>query len=243
MNKKVNVKKETQFAGKKLVFETGQLASMANMSIKVSFGDTVLLATAVSSVPSTEMDFFPLTVVYEEKLYASGTIKSSRFIKRDGRPTDDAIVTRRLIDHAIRPLFPSDYGEEVQVVVTVLSLEPESDPKFLSLLAASAVLHSSDIPFNGPAVTIGVGYKNGEYILCPSTVEEEELEGEQVHAYGAGGQSATRQFDEVRPNLLLAQILRRPVVMACQMGYRGQVHLLRAVGQSDQPHVLDHSLT
>ena len=108
MNKKVNVKKETQFAGKKLVFETGQLASMANMSIKVSFGDTVLLATAVSSVPSTEMDFFPLTVVYEEKLYASGTIKSSRFIKRDGRPTDDAIVTRRLIDHAIRPLFPSD---------------------------------------------------------------------------------------------------------------------------------------
>ncbi|OGC57488.1 polyribonucleotide nucleotidyltransferase [candidate division WWE3 bacterium RIFCSPLOWO2_12_FULL_36_10] len=176
MNKKVNVKKETQFAGKKLVFETGQLASMANMSIKVSFGDTVLLATAVSSVPSTEMDFFPLTVVYEEKLYASGTIKSSRFIKRDGRPTDDAIVTRRLIDHAIRPLFPSDYGEEVQVVVTVLSLEPESDPKFLSLLAASAVLHSSDIPFNGPAVTIGVGYKNGEYILCPSTVEEEELD-------------------------------------------------------------------
>lgn len=162
------IRKETEFAGKKLVFETGILAKQANMSIRASYGDTVILATATSGGLNPDLDFFPLGVIYEEKMYASGTIKSSRFVKRDGRPTDDAVIVRRLIDHAIRPLFPSDFRDDVQVVMSVLSLDEDANAEFLAMVAASAVLHASDIPWDGPMVTTTVGYKNGEYLLNPA---------------------------------------------------------------------------
>src|SRR3989344_6664261 len=103
------IKKEMTFAGKKLVLETGELAGLSNLAVKATYGDTVILIAATSGKANPEIDFFPLTVSYEEKLYASGSIKSSRFVKRDGKPTDEAVVTRRLIDHAVRPLFPSDF--------------------------------------------------------------------------------------------------------------------------------------
>jgi polyribonucleotide nucleotidyltransferase len=164
MNK--HVIKEIDFAGKKLVLETGELAFQSNMAVKASYGDTVVLVTVVAGEANPDLDFFPLTVSYEEKLYASGSIKSSRFVKRDGRPTDEAVVTKRLIDHAIRPLFPADFMDEVQVIVTVLSLEESSDPEFLSMIATSAALHASDIPWEGPSVSVRVGYK-GDYILIP----------------------------------------------------------------------------
>jgi polyribonucleotide nucleotidyltransferase len=172
MNKKIT--KEVDFAGKKLILETGILAGQANMAVRASYGDTVVLATATSGGLNSELDFFPLSVAYEEKLYASGTIKSSRFVKRDGRPTDEAIVTRRLVDHAIRPLFPKGYMDDTQVVLTVMSLDPEADPKFLGMLATSAVLHASDIPWNGPTASVRVGYINGEYVLNPSKVDLNE---------------------------------------------------------------------
>ncbi|MFA6981878.1 MAG: polyribonucleotide nucleotidyltransferase, partial [Patescibacteria group bacterium] len=168
------VKKEFAFAGKKLVLETGELAMQANMAIKATYGDTVVLVTAVSGAPNPDIDFFPLTVVYEEKLYASGSIKSSRFVKRDGRPTDDAVITKRLVDHAIRPLFPSDYMDEVQVAITVLSLDETSDPEFLSLVATSACLMASSIPWNGPMVSARVAFSNEDYVLNPP---RSELEG------------------------------------------------------------------
>jgi len=166
MNK--HVKKEIEFAGKPLILETGDVAVQANMAVKATYGDSIVLATVVSSDPKPEQNFFPLSVEYIEKLYASGTIKTSRFIKRDGRPSDEAVVTRRLIDHAIRPLFPVDYGDEVQVVVTVLSLDPASDPVFLSMIAVSAALYSSDIPWVGPMSSVRIGYKDNEYLVNPS---------------------------------------------------------------------------
>jgi polyribonucleotide nucleotidyltransferase len=165
------IRKELEFAGKKLVLETGELAVQATLAVKASFGDTVVLATAVSGAPNPELDYFPLTVNYEEKLYASGQIKSSRFVKRDGRPTDDAVIVKRLIDHAIRPLFPEDYMDEVQVACTVLSLDPAADPEFLSMLAVSACLHASRIPWTGPMTSARVAYVNNSYVLCPPVYE------------------------------------------------------------------------
>ncbi len=170
MNK--SVRKEVVFAGRKLVLESGTLSAQANMAVKVTYGESVVLTTAVASGLNPDLDYFPLSINYEEKLYASGSIKTSRFVKREGRPTDEAVVTRRLIDHAVRPLFPDDYKDEVQVVNTVLSLDREADPKFLSLLGTSAALTASDIPWEGPMVSAIVGYIDGEYVLNPS---EEEL--------------------------------------------------------------------
>lgn len=164
------VKKETEFAGRKLILETGKFAPQANMAVTATYGDTTVLATVVSAGPNPDLDYFPLSVNYFENLYASGTIKSSRFIKREGRPTDEAIVMRRLVDHAIRPLFPQEEGfmDEVQVALNVLSFDEDADPVFLSMVAASAALHASDIPWAGPMSTVRVGYVNGEYVLNPS---------------------------------------------------------------------------
>lgn len=177
MNNKII--KEISFAGKNLVLETGTLAQQANLAVKLSFGETVVLATAVAGNLDPSKDFFPLSVNYEEKMYASGSIKSSRFVKRDGRPTDEATVTRRLIDHAIRPLFPKDFKNEVQVAITVLSLDPEADPVVAAMLATSAALHASNIPWAGPMTSTKVGMINGEYVLNPTNKqlhEETELD-------------------------------------------------------------------
>lgn len=165
------IRKETEFFGKKIVLETGELAVRANMSVKATYGDTVVLVTVVAGEASPDQDFFPLTVNYEEKLYASGTIKNSRFVKREGRSTDDAIIAQRAIDHAIRPLFPNDYMDEVQVVATVLSLDRESDAEFLAMIATSAALTASDIPWAGPMSTARVGIIDGKLVINPGLDE------------------------------------------------------------------------
>ncbi|MBD3366026.1 polyribonucleotide nucleotidyltransferase [candidate division WWE3 bacterium] len=170
------VKKEIELAGRKLVLETGELAMQANMAVKVSYADSVVLSTAVQGGMNPDLDYFPLRVQYEEKLYASGSIKTSRFVKREGRPTDEATVTRRLVDHAIRPLFPEDYRNEVQVVNTVLSYDPAASPTFLSLIGTSAALTASDIPWTGLMVSAIVGYVEGSYVLNPTEEELEESE-------------------------------------------------------------------
>jgi len=168
------IKKEINFAGRNLVLETGELAIQADMAVKASYGDTVILATVVHSAPMPDIDFFPLTVNYEEKLYASGTIKSSRFVKRDGKATDEAIISKRLIDHAVRPLFPKEYADEVQVVATILSLDVDADPEFTAMTAVSAALSASELPWDGPMVSLRVGKVDGNYILNPSSTVLEE---------------------------------------------------------------------
>jgi len=157
------IKKEIEFGGRTLSLEYGELAGQANGSVLARYGDTVVLATATSEKAKEDIGYFPLTVDYVERLYAGGIIKGSRFVKREGRPSDEAILNGRLIDRSIRPLFPKEFGDEVQVVLTVLSVDKENDPAVLGLIGASAALAGSDIPWEGPigAVRVGKVAKDG----------------------------------------------------------------------------------
>ncbi len=156
-------------------FETGKLAQQANGAVVARSGDTVVLATAVMSSTAREgMDYFPLLVDYEERLYAAGKIKGSRWVKREGRATDEAILTGRVIDRSLRPLFPEGMRNDVQVVVTVLSVDGENDPDMLSVNAASMALHISDIPYDGPIAAVRVGKTDGNYIINPNTEQKEK---------------------------------------------------------------------
>lgn len=160
---------ETEVAGRKLVVETGLLAEQANASVTVQYGDTVVLATAVMSRDAREgVNYFPLMVDYEEKFYASGKIKGSRFIKREGRPTDEAVLNGRLIDRTLRPLFDQQMRNEVQIIVTVLSIDQENDPALVGAIAASTALAISDIPWNGPIGAVRIGEKEGKIIVNPA---------------------------------------------------------------------------
>jgi len=157
-----------QIGGRILEVETGLLAGQANGSVTVRYGDTVVLATAVMSKGASKISgYFPLMVDFEERYYAAGKIKGSRFIKREGRPSDDAILTGRVVDRTIRPLFNHRMRNEVQVVVTVLSIDGENDPDVISIIAASTALSISNIPWNGPVAAVRVGQVNGEFILNP----------------------------------------------------------------------------
>jgi polyribonucleotide nucleotidyltransferase len=156
---------EKTINGKNLIIETGSFAQQANGTVTIQCGDTVIMATAtMSKNKTTGMNYFPLMVEYEEKFYASGKINGSRFIKREGRPSDEAILTSRLIDRTIRPLFNQTMRNEVQVITSVLSYDEENDPANLAVIAASLALSISDIPWNGPvaAVKIKENPKNPE---------------------------------------------------------------------------------
>jgi polyribonucleotide nucleotidyltransferase len=155
--------------------ESGVLAMQANGSILAKLGDTVVLATAVLSKNVREgMDYFPLLVDYEERLYAAGKIKGSRFIKREGRATDEAILSGRLIDRSLRPLFPEGMRNDVQVVATILSVDEINDPDIVAINAASVALSASNIPFEGPISAVRVGRVNGEFIINPDYKQREE---------------------------------------------------------------------
>lgn len=159
----------TEVAGKEMIFEFGKLAGQTNGACTVQYGDTVVLATAVlSNTIRDGIDYFPLMVDYEERLYAAGKIKGSRFIKREGRPSDEAVLTARMVDRSLRPLFDESIRNDIQVVVTVLSVDQENDPDMVSLYAASAALSVSDIPWRGPVAGFRVGQINGEFVLNPS---------------------------------------------------------------------------
>lgn len=166
---------ETEIAGRKLVVESGLFAEQANASVTVRYGDTMVLATAVMSPGAREgMNYFPLMVDYEEKFYASGKIKGSRFIKREGRPTDEAVLNSRLIDRTLRPLFNQQMRNEVQVIVTVLSIDQENDPALVGAIAASTALAISDIPWNGPIAAVRIGEAGGQPIINPKNGEKEK---------------------------------------------------------------------
>ncbi|MEY4722917.1 MAG: hypothetical protein RLZZ324_430 [Candidatus Parcubacteria bacterium] len=160
---------QTEWGGKTLIIETGKLATQANAAVTVQYGDTVILATATLAASArANVEFFPLSVEYEEKLYAAGKIKSSRFIKREGRPTDEAVMTGRMIDRSIRPMFPDGVRHDVQVVIECLSCDLENDTDIPSLIGASCALSMSDIPWDGPLGGIRVGRVGGEWIINPT---------------------------------------------------------------------------
>ena len=159
---------ETELAGRKLVFETGKMAGLANGSVLVRYGDTcVIVNVTASKEPKEGVDFFPLSVDYEEKLYAVGKIPGS-FQKREGKPSDKAILTSRAIDRPLRPLFPKDFRNDVVVVATVLSVDQDNSPEVTAMIGASAALSISDIPFGGPTAAVNVGLVNGEIIINPT---------------------------------------------------------------------------
>lgn len=168
--------KEIEIAGKKLIIQSGKLALNANTAVIAQLGDTVVLATVCRGKPSEDISYFPLTVDYEERLYAGGRISTSRFIKREGRPSESAILTARMIDRSIRPLFPKELKDEIQVIVTVLSVDQENDPDVLSAIAVSAVLALSDIPWDGPIGVVRIGYSDGEFIVNPTNSQRETSE-------------------------------------------------------------------
>jgi polyribonucleotide nucleotidyltransferase len=174
MNKKIV--KTFKLGGKEITLTTGVVAEQADSAVMARMGDTVVLATVTSAPLKMEMDYFPLSLEYQEKLYAGGRIKGSRWVKRDGKPTDEEILVSRLIDRSIRPLFPKLYKREVQIIVSVLSVDGENMPSMLASIAASAAVHTTTLPWQGPVGVVNLGYKDGKYIVNPTNSEMAESE-------------------------------------------------------------------
>ena len=167
---------ETELAGRKLVIESGKTSELANGSVWVRYGETVVMVNVTASKePKEGIDFFPLSVDYEEKLYAAGKIPGS-FTKREGKPADKAILTSRAIDRPLRPLFPKDFRNDVCVIATVLSVEPDNSPEVAAMIGASAALSISDIPFGGPTAAVNVGYVDGQIVINPTLEQREKTD-------------------------------------------------------------------
>ena len=164
---------ETELAGRKLTVETGRVAELANGDAIIHYGDTVVMVNVTASKePREGIDFFPLSVDYEEKLYSVGKIPGS-YQKREGKPADKAILTSRAIDRPIRPLFPKDFRNDVCVVATVLSVEQDNSPEVCAMIGASVALSISDIPFGGPTAAVNVGYVDGQIVINPTVAQRE----------------------------------------------------------------------
>src|SRR5580692_10050183 len=167
-------RKELDWGGRKLVLETGKIARQADGAVLVTYGETIVLCTAVGvKTPKPGQDFFPLTVNYQEKAFAAGKIPGG-FFKREGRPSENETLVSRLIDRPIRPLFPEGFRNEVQIVATVLSHDLENDPDIVAMVGCSAALTLSGIPFFGPVAAARVAYIDGQYVLNPTAAQTEE---------------------------------------------------------------------
>ncbi len=170
--------KQLEIGGNNFTFEIGRFAEQANASVLGRYGDTMVLATVVAGKERTDIGYFPLFVEYQEKLYAGGRIKGSRWVKREGRPSEEAILNARLIDRSIRPLFPKELQSETQVIITVLSVDAENDPDILAINTVSAALAISDIPWAGPIAAVRLGFiskgKNQEPVEKDSKEETQK---------------------------------------------------------------------
>ncbi len=198
---------ETEWGRHKLTVEYGEMAKQANGAVLVRYGETVVLSTATASKEPRNLPFFPLTVAYEEKLYAAGKIPGG-FNKREGRPSEEATLTSRLIDRPIRPLFPDGYRNDVQVMSIVLSVDPNASPQMAAMLGSSLALGVSDIPFDGPIAGVTVGLIDGEFIINPST---DELEHSEIELQVAGTKDAVNMVEagakEVSEETMLKAIM------------------------------------
>jgi len=198
---------EMQLGGRPLVLETGKLAKQANAAVTVRYGETVVLCTATASKEPKDLDFFPLTVNFEERLYSVGKIPGG-FIKREGRPSESAILASRLTDRPIRPLFPEGFRNEVQIVDIVMSVDQDCSPEISAMIGTSAALSISDIPFNGPIGGVIVGRVDGRFVINP-TVEQEERS--DIHVVVAGTRDAIMMVEaeanEVPEEVILEAIM------------------------------------
>lgn len=231
------IKVETQFCGRTISLETGRLAFQAGGSVMVRYGDTVVLGLATSGPVNPNLDYFPLSIDYEEKMYAAGKISGSRFIKREGRPTEEAILAGRLIDRPIRPLFPKGYRNELQGIATVLSLDPELKPDIPAMIAVSAAIMLTGAPFEGPVGGVRIGYVNGELVAFPTT---QQLENSLLDLVVAGTKDAVMMVEagalEVEESLM---------VQAIKLGHESiqpiialQQELIQKVGVAAQKYEL-----
>jgi DNA polymerase III epsilon subunit family exonuclease len=221
---------ETQFGGRTLTIETGKLARLAGGSVTVRYGDTMVLGTANRSEPRPGLDFFPLTVDFEERMYAAGKIPGG-FIKREARPSENAILAARQTDRPIRPLFPEGYKDDVQLVITVLSTDQENLPDVVGTIAASAALTISEIPFNGPVASVRVGRIDGEFVVNPTFTE---LKDSELDLIVAGTRDAIMMV-EAGANLLPEDVMAEAILF----GHRSlqpivalQEELQKAVGKA-----------
>ncbi len=185
---KDKVSVSTELCGKTLTLEVNRVGFRSSASVLVTYGDTVVLGTAmVGNKPISGMDYFPLSIDYEEKFYAAGKISGSRFIKREGRPSDEAILIGRLIDRPIRPLFPKGYRQEVQGIATVLSMDPSFRPDMVGMIAISTALMLTGAPFDGPVAGLRVSRINDEFKAFAS---REEIDNSELHLVVAGTKDA-----------------------------------------------------
>ncbi|SYX82851.1 polyribonucleotide nucleotidyltransferase [Paenibacillus alvei] len=198
---------EMELGGRRLVLETGRLAKQANAAVKVEYGDTVVLCTVTASKEPKDLDFFPLTVNYEERLYAVGKIPGG-FIKREGRPSEKAILASRLIDRPIRPLFPEGFRNDVQIVDLVMSVDQDCPPEIAAMIGTSAALTVSDVPFSGPIGGVIVGRIDGQFIINPTVEQEEKSD---IHLVVAGTKDAIMMVEaeanEVPESVMLEAIM------------------------------------
>src|SRR4030067_2471762 len=189
-----------------LTLASGRYAEQANACVAARLGDTVVLVTAVMGRANPNIDYFPLSVEYQEKLYAGGRIKGSRWVKREGRPTDDAILTARLIDRSIRPLFPEGLMREIQIVATVLSADGVNDADMPAMYAASAALAWSDIPWGGPIAAVRLGLTaKGDFIVNPTFSEKADS---QLDLVLSGTQSAAVMLEAGANEVSESQMLQ-----------------------------------
>ncbi|MBA4494379.1 polyribonucleotide nucleotidyltransferase [Paenactinomyces guangxiensis] len=227
---------ETELAGRSLSLEVGKFAGLANGSVMVRYGDTAVLATAVASKEPKDTDFFPLTVNYEERLYAVGKIPGG-FIKREGRPSEKAILASRLIDRPIRPLFDEGFRHEVQVVTTVMSVDQDCSTEVAAMIGASAALSISDIPFRGPIAGVIVGRVDGQFIINPTV---EQMEKSDLHLVVAGTKDGINMVeagsDEIPEETVLEAILFGHEVIKEMVAFQEEV--VAKAGQPEMETVL-----
>ncbi|MGX8176280.1 polyribonucleotide nucleotidyltransferase [Exiguobacterium artemiae] len=219
----------TELGGRPLTIEIGQLAKQANGAALIRYGETAVLATVVASKQPKDLDFFPLTVNYEEKLYAAGKIPGG-FLKREGRPGENAILTSRLIDRPIRPLFPDGFRHDIQVATTVLSSDEDNSPEVAAMIGASIALSISDIPFDGPIAGVTIGRVNGEFIINPTMSQAAESD---IDLQVAGTKHAVNMVEagakEVSEEAMLEAILLGHDVIKTLIAF--QEEIVAAVGQ------------
>jgi polyribonucleotide nucleotidyltransferase len=185
------VRVEKEIGGRTLSLETGKVAKQANGAVWVQYGDSVVLATVLTAPPTRDIDYFPLFVDYRENRYAAGKVPGG-FFKREGRPSTKEILTMRMIDRPIRPLFPSDFMNEVQIQCMVLSTDNENDPDLLAMIGASAALSISPAPFQGPIGIAKIGYVDGEFVINPT---HSDLENSQFDLLAAGPREAVNMLE------------------------------------------------
>jgi polyribonucleotide nucleotidyltransferase len=233
------IKVETELCGKTLSLEVGRVGFRTSASVLARYGDTVVLGTAmVSPNRVAGMDYFPLSIDYEEKMYAAGKVSGSRFIKREGRPSDDAVLLSRLIDRPIRPLWPKGYRHEVQGVATVLSMDPSFRPDMVAMIAVSAAFTLTGAPFDGPVAGLRIGLVDGKLTAFPSL---EQLEDGPLDLVVAGTKDGVMMVEAGASEVTEDQIAEAIdfALKAMQPAIALQQELANKVGVTKQEYELD----